>query len=175
MAPPSGPSSRDIHTGRLIMRPVSGGDLPDLQALKADPRVFAIMLGGVRTPQRTAEELADETLLWARRGVGMWALRLADTGRFAGIAGLMERADGRGLALRFALRTDMQGRGYAAEAAGAALRFAHERAGIPRVVAVCRESNIGSRIVLGAIGMRQIDSFERDGNTMLLYESVARG
>jgi RimJ/RimL family protein N-acetyltransferase len=69
----------------------------------------------------------------------------------------------------------MQGRGYAAEAAGAALRFAHERAGIPRVVAVCRESNIGSRIVLGAIGMRQIDSFERDGNTMLLYESVARG
>jgi RimJ/RimL family protein N-acetyltransferase len=170
-----GPSSRDIHTGRLIMRPVSGADLPDLQALKADPRVFAIMLGGVRTPQRTAEELAEETLQWARRGVGLWALRLANGGRFVGIAGLMERADGRGLALRFALRTDMQGQGFAAEAAGAALRFAHERAAVPRVVAVCRESNIGSRIVLGAIGMRHVDSFERDGNTMLLYESTAGG
>ncbi len=163
----------EIQTGRLTMRPVSAADLPELQALKGDPRVFAIMLGGVRTPQRTAEELAEETSLWARRGVGMWSLRRTGRRDFVGIAGLMERSDGRGLALRFALRTDMQGHGYASEAAGAALRFAHDHAGIERVVAVARESNIGSRIVLGAIGMRHVDTFERDGHIMLHFESVA--
>ena len=44
--------------GAAGAEPVGGADLPDLRALKADPRVFAIMLGGVRTPVQTAEELA---------------------------------------------------------------------------------------------------------------------
>ena len=52
-----------------------GRDLPDLQALKADPRVFAVMLGGVRTPNRTADELAEEIAYWGRRGIGIWAGR----------------------------------------------------------------------------------------------------
>jgi protoheme IX farnesyltransferase len=61
----------------------------------------------------------------------------------------------------------VQGQGYAPEAAGAALRFAHERAGIGRVIALAREDNIASRIVLGAIGMRESGRFERAGVPML--------
>ena len=48
-----------LRTARLTLTPVNGIDLPDLQAIKADPRVFAIMLGGVRTAQQAAEELAQ--------------------------------------------------------------------------------------------------------------------
>ena len=44
-----------IRTGRLVLTPVGGADLPDLRAIKADPQVFAVMLGGVRNHAQTAE------------------------------------------------------------------------------------------------------------------------
>lgn len=157
------------------MRPVSGVDLPGLQALKADPRVFAVMLGGVRTRQRTVEELAEEICFWGRHGVGMWVVRHRVSGVFMGITGFMDRPDGRGIGLRFAFFVAEQGHGYASEAAGAALRFAHERAGVRRVVAVARADNFGSRQVLGGIGMRECEAFERDGVAMLMFESVSGG
>ena len=43
-----------LRTARLVLTPVGGADLVDLRAIKADPRVFAIMLGGVPTPEQTA-------------------------------------------------------------------------------------------------------------------------
>jgi len=154
------------------MEPVSYRHLEHLIALKSDPRVFAIMLGGVRVPVQVVEELAAEMTMWSRRGVGIWAV--FEGRAFVGITGFMERADGRGIALRFAFSPESRGRGLAREAAGAALRFAHEVAGLPRVIAVAREDNIDSRTVLGAIGMRYCESFRRDGYRMLVFESVSR-
>ena len=160
-----------LRTARLVLSPVGGSDLADLRAIKADPSVFAVMLGGVRDPVQTAEDLAHDVIAWGQHGFGIWAIR--EAGRFVGITGLEHRPDGRGVALRFALWPEAQGRGLAREAAFAALRFGHDRAGLPRIVAVARESNFGSRMVLGGIGMREADTFEQRGYTMILYESVA--
>ena len=160
-----------LRTAQAVMAPVSPADLADLQALKADPRVFATMLGGVRSPPQAAAELATDLTFWAARGVGIWTVRDAAGGAFLGIAGLMERPDGLGIALRFAFWPEARGRGLARAAAGAALRFAHERAGIARVVAVAREDNIASRMVLGAIGMTERGAFLRGGQRMLIYAS----
>ncbi len=161
-----------IRTARLVLTPVTWNDLRDLQALKADPRVFAIMLGGVRTPVQAAEELAEDIAFWAARGCGMWAVRDPGTGGFQGITGFMQRPDGRGIALRFAFWPQARGRGLAREASGAALQFGHERAGLGRIVAVAREDNIASRTVLGGIGMRECESFVQQGRLMLLYIST---
>src|SRR5580658_8955630 len=163
-----------VRTGRLLMRPVSWQDLDDLRALKSNPEVFAVMLGGVRTHAQVADELAEDVMFWGAHGVGMWAVREAGTERFLGYVGLHERPDGRGFALRFALTVASQGRGYASEAAAAALRFAHERAGLDRVVAVARESNFASRMVLGGIGMVECDVYLRDGYRVVVFESVRR-
>ncbi len=164
-----------LRTGRLVMRPVAYGDLADLVALKGDPLVYAVMLGGVRSAVECAEDLAEDIGFWGRHGVGMWAVREAAGEAFVGYVGLHGRPDGRGEALRFAVVTAAQGRGYASEAAGAALRFAHERAGMRRVIAVARETNIGSRQILGAIGMRHCETYKRDGYNVLVYESVRPG
>jgi RimJ/RimL family protein N-acetyltransferase len=164
-----------LRTARTVLRPVAWADLPDLTALKSDARVYAVMLGGVRTPARVAEEMAADLSLWGARGVGMWTVRDAGDAAFLGIAGLHERPDGRGLALRFAFRPEARGRGLAREAAGAALRFAHDRAGIIRVIAVARQANFASRTVLGAIGMRECTAFVQAGHPMLEYESVDPG
>ena len=159
-----------LRTARLVLSPVGGSDLADLCAIKADPLVFAVMLGGVRDAAQTAEDLASDVIAWGQHGFGIWTIR--EAGRFVGLTGLEHRPDGRGVALRFALWPEAQGRGLAREAAFAALRFGHDRAGLPRIIAVARESNFGSRMVLGGIGMRATGTFEQRGYTMILYESV---
>jgi RimJ/RimL family protein N-acetyltransferase len=159
-----------LRTARLVLTPVGGADLPDLRIFKADPSVFAVMLGGVRNHAQTAEDLAGDVMNWGQYGFGIWAIR--ELGRFVGITGLEHRPDGRGVALRFAVSHEAQGRGLAREAAFAALCFGRDRAGLQRIVGVARESNFGSRMVLGGIGMRPVDTFEQHGYTMILYEST---
>jgi RimJ/RimL family protein N-acetyltransferase len=163
---------RTLRTARLVLTPVSGADLIDLGAIKSDPRVFAIMLGGVRNASQTAEDLARDVAAWGARGYGIWAVREVADQRFVGIAGLEHRSDNRGIALRFALWPDVQGRGLAREAAGAALRFGHDQAGLRRIVAVAREANFASRTVLGSIGMVPCEEFVQNGHAMILFESV---
>jgi len=161
-----------LRTARLVLTPVGGADLPDLYAIAADPRVSALMLGGVRNHAQTAEDLARRVVAWGRYGFGIWSIREAENNRFVGVTGLEHRTDGRGVAIRFALWPEAQGRGMAREAAWSALRFGHEQARLPRIVAVARESNFASRTVLGGIGMREAESFDRHGDKMLLYESM---
>ena len=163
---------RTLRTARLVLTPVGGADLPDLRALKADPRVFAVMLGGVRNAAETADDLARDVMAWGEHGYGMWAIRERDSQRFVGVTGLEARADSRGVALRFALWPEAQGHGLAREAASAALRFGHERARLTRIVAVARETNFASRTVLGSIGMTACERFVQDGHGMVLFESV---
>ena len=161
-----------LRTARLVLTPVGGADLADLRAIKADPRVFAIMLGGVRSPEQTARELAEDVVAWSKHGFGMWAIREGAGATFVGTAGLQRRSDSRGIALRFALWPEAQGRGLAREAAGATLRFGHEQARLRRIVAVARESNFASRMILGGIGMVERASFLQLGWRMVMYESV---
>ncbi len=160
-----------LRTGRMVLTPYRPQDFAELAAFKANPLVWAAMLGGVRSPGQTADDLAAEIAFWGSHDIGMWTAR-DPAGALLGVTGLHERPDARGTALRFAFDPAMRGRGLAREAAGAVLRDAHDRAGLTRVVAVARDSNLSSRTVLGAIGMREADSFPQDGNTMLLYESL---
>ena len=162
-----------LRTARLVLMPAGGADLPDLRAIMADPQVFAVMLGGVRSAQQTAEEVAEYVIGWGANGFGMWAVREIVNGRFVGISGLERRPDGRGVALRFALWPEARGLGLAREAAAAALLFGHQRVRLRRIVAVARENNFGSRTVLGSIGMVECASFVQQGRRMMMYESLA--
>ena len=131
------------------------------------------MLGGVRSRIEARDDLADDIRHWGAHGYGTWVVHLHEGGSLLGLVALRERPDGRGIGLRFAFWPNVHGRGIAAEAAAAALRYGHATAGLPRIVAVARESNVRSRQVLGSIGMRLAGTFERDGWGMLLYESIS--
>jgi RimJ/RimL family protein N-acetyltransferase len=162
---------RGITTGRLSMLPPAPEQLPDLIRLKADERVFGFMLHGVRTPARTREELEDDIDFWQVRGYGTWSVFVRGSGEFLGICGLMERPDGRGVALRYALWPECRGKGYAREAARAALDFGHA-AGLKRIIAVARYTNHASRAVMTDIGMRPCADFMHKGEAMLVFESL---
>lgn len=164
-------SARLLTTERLMLIPPGRENLPDLIRLKADERVFGWMLHGVRSEQRTREELEDDADFWEVRGYGTWCVFERASGDFLGICGFMERPDGRGVALRYALWPECRGRGYAREAARAALSFGH-RAGLARIIAVAREENAASRAVLTDIGMAPAGEFLHQGHRMLLFESL---
>lgn len=161
--------SRSVRTPRLLLKPVTWRDMEDMVRLKADGGAFGRMLGGVRSRQQAELEMADDIAFWACHRVGIFTIH--EQGRFVGMTGIHDRPDGRGFALRFALFPWASGRGIAREAASAALNFAHD-AGINKVIAVAAESNVASRTILGGIGMRVEEKFERDGQTMLVYESI---
>jgi RimJ/RimL family protein N-acetyltransferase len=167
-------TARLVRTQRLTLVPPGKENLPDLIRLKADTRVFELMLHGVRNAARTREELEDDIAFWAVRGYGTWCVFLTETGEFLGIAGLMERPDGRGVALRFALWPECRGQGYAREAAKAGLEFGH-RTGLKRIIAVAWVENLASRQVLQDIGMVECDAFHHKGRQMLVYESIVAG
>ncbi|HYF09114.1 MAG TPA: GNAT family N-acetyltransferase [Acetobacteraceae bacterium] len=167
-------SSRILRTERLTLLPPGLENLPDLVRLKADERVFGFMLHGVRAPERTREELEDDIDFWEVRGYGTWCVHETATGEFLGICGLMERSDGRGVALRYALWPECRGKGLAREAARAAIAFGH-RAGLRRIIAIARETNESSLAVMRDIGMRPAGEFRHQGHRMLVHESVAEG
>ena len=162
-----------LRTGRLWLAPFSPADLPDLVRFKANPLTWATMLGGVRRPEQTAAELAEELSFWARHDIGMWTAR-DQAGLLLGVTGLHERYDSRGTALRVAFDPAVRGHGLAREAAGAVLQDAHNRAGLTRVIAVARETNLASRMLLGAIGMREESVFDQGGHRMHLFASERR-
>ncbi len=162
---------RTLTTPRLSLLPPGPEHLPELIRLKGDERAFGLMLHGVRSPERTREELEDDMDFWLVRGYGTWSVFERATGDFLGICGLMERPDGRGVALRFALWPECRGKGFAREAAAAALEFGH-RAGLTRIIGVARETNLASRAVLSDIGMRECGEFRHQGHRMLVFESV---
>lgn len=85
LRPPLPPPHKNLHLGRSasFWNPPEGGfltrgsegrrgrpdayvelgaDLADLRAMKANPRVFAVMLGGVRTPEQTGAESAEDLI-----------------------------------------------------------------------------------------------------------------
>lgn len=164
-------TSRIVRTARLTLLPVGWENLPELTRLKGDARVFSTMLHGVRGPGRTREELEDDIDFWQVRGYGTWCVHLNADESFLGLCGLMERPDGRGVALRYALWPEARGHGYAREAARAALVFGHQ-AGLARIIAVARESNLASVEVLTDIGMTPSGEFTNHGHRMLVFAST---
>ncbi|QDH17088.1 GNAT family N-acetyltransferase [Swingsia samuiensis] len=161
---------RGIRTTRLSLKPVEWQDLEDMIALKTNAGAFGRMLGGVRSRHTVEKEMAEDISFWAERKIGIFTIREND--QFVGMTGVHERPDGRGLGLRFSIFPWASGRGIAREAANAAVQYVFNT-GEKRIIAVAREDNLASRIVLGGIGFHQIDTFERDGYVMYLYEIIA--
>ena len=164
----TGTPERQLRTPRLLLAPYAWDDFAVLAALKADPSVWGQMLGGVCSPAQAAIELEADLRFWASHGVGMWTAR--NGGGLAGVTGLHERPDARGIALRFAFSPKCRGQGLAREAAAAVLEDAHAR-GLTRVVGVTRVDNWASRRVLEAIGMAEETRFTQAGRPKVLYAS----
>ena len=148
-----------LRSERLLLARPREGDLADLVALHADPRVMAT-LGGVRDAAATEAQFRDFDAHWARYAFGPWILRDPETRHFLGRGGLRHVAvEGRDeVELLYALAADAWGRGYAGELARESVRIAFEILRLPELVCFTLPTNERSLAVMRRAGFQ----YQRD-------------
>lgn len=140
------------RTERLALDIPVPADLEELHALNSDPRVWTHFPSLRPTRLAQSQEILDVWReCWAADGLGSWIVRDRATGEFLGFAGCrVVRGVFWNLGYRF--RPEAQGRGFATEAARAALDAAHEVHPELPVVAYLVEHNAASARVAERLG-----------------------
>ena len=108
--------------------------------------------------RRQSDELIEQIEEgFERHGFGLWALEVRDGGDLIGLTGFsvpeFEADFTPAVEVGWRLAAPAWGRGYATEAARAALGFGFERAGLDEVVSFTSAGNRRSRAVMERIGM----------------------
>jgi RimJ/RimL family protein N-acetyltransferase len=158
-----------LETERLCLRPFRGSDFDDYAALCADPEVSRYLGRGPFSREQAWRHLAFLIGHWQIRGYGMWALTKRETGTFLGMTGFAEPDGWPGFELAWVLTRRAWGRGYATEAARAALDYAFAVLGKTRVISLIHPANHASIRVAERLGESLQDQIEMQGRTLLVF------
>lgn len=166
------PAAATLDTPRLKLRPFTAADAPAYAAICADAEVMRFIgSGAVQTAAEAWRSMATFLGHWQLRGYGMWALELRASGALIGRVGYLDPPDWPGFELGWLLGREHWGRGYAREAAAAALRHAFDDMQRDRVISLIRPGNERSVRVAEAIGERLAGRVELLGSEALVYEA----
>jgi ribosomal-protein-alanine N-acetyltransferase len=154
-----------LRTARLVLRRWHDEDIDAFAALAADPVVMEFLRP---LPDRAAAEawVAQAQQHWRRYGFGRWVVALPGEAAFVGVVGLT-RVDYQAhftpaIEIAWRLARAYWGRGYATEAAQAALAQGFRDHGIDAVVAVTVPANVRSRRVMERLGMTRLPQDDFD-------------
>ncbi len=145
-----------LETRRLILRPWREEDRAAFAAINADPRVMA------HFPKVLDRSESDEIFArvldgFAGQGYGPWALEARGGRPFVGFCGIWSPRFSAHftpcIEIGWRLAFGAWGRGYATEAAQAALAFAFDRMELEEIVAYAVPENLRSRQVMERLGM----------------------
>ena len=148
-----------IETERLNLREMSEADAGFMLEVLNDPG-FVRFVGdrGVRTLEGAARYISERFVeSYRQNGFGLWLVETKDEKMPAGICGLLRRETLPGVEVGYAFLPQFRSKGYAFEAASAAMAYARDVLGLPRLYAVVNPDNAGSIRVLEKLGMK----FER--------------
>ena len=159
-----------VDTPRLRLRPFTEGDVAALHALMQDPEVMRYV-GDRRVPtlQETWRAVAGWLGHWALRGYGMWAIEERDVGAVIGRAGIINPADWPGPEVGYVLGRDWWGRGYATEAARAAMEWGFATIGFDRLISLIDPANTASIAVAERLGEKLAGETDLLGHRVLVY------
>ena len=157
-----------IETERLTLRNWREEDIEPFIRHLNTPAVMR-WLGGVRSREQQAAVVRDRFIAWQEAlGFTFWVVERKADGELLGLCGL-KLSDDPGspvegeYEIAWRLREDCWGRGYAKEAATAALDFAFVRIGAERVVALTVEENSASWGLMRRLGMTRRPDLDYDG------------
>jgi RimJ/RimL family protein N-acetyltransferase len=152
-----------LPTARLVLRRWQDSDREPFAALNGDPETMRYFPA---TLDRAASDMMIDRIEagFDRRGYGLWALEVTETGEFIGFTGLNPMPDGvpgaGGTEVGWRLARSAWHRGYATEAARAALGVAFDGAGLPEIWSMTAILNEPSQAVMRRLGLREVARFD---------------
>ena len=145
-----------ITTDRLILRRWRDDDLAPFAALNADQTAMRFM-PGVMTAEETRALIGRIEEHFRAHGFGIWAVEAAGVAPFVGFVGLQrvgfEAHFTPAVEIGWRLAPMHWGKGYATEAARAALRFGFEDLTLDQIVSFTVAANKASWSVMERLGM----------------------
>jgi RimJ/RimL family protein N-acetyltransferase len=150
------PAIPTLGTDRLVLRPFGPQDFEPYAEMMADPGVarFLTLDGKPQSRGDAWRGLAALIGCWTLRGFGVWAVTEASNGDFVGRVGPWQPEGWPGFEVGWGIAPDRQGRGYATEAAAAAVHWAFTVLGQAEVVHIIRPDNTPSQAVARRLGAR---------------------
>lgn len=146
----------ELRTDRLLLRGWRDADREPFATLNADPAVVEFLNGPLTRDQSDAMVDRIEAS-WAGKGYGLWAVQVVDGPEFIGYVGLwdalFEAPFTPAIEVGWRLARSAWGRGYASEAARAAVGYGYGTLGLPEVLSFTAATNLRSRAVMERIGM----------------------
>jgi RimJ/RimL family protein N-acetyltransferase len=157
----------ELETERLVLRGFGDADLDEWAALCADPEVMR----WVGEPEGISREQSWRDIAymaghWVLRGFGLWAVVERDGGAIVGRTGLTRPEGWPGIEVGWRIAHDRWGRGYAPEAAAAAVEWGREALGLDHVISLIEDHNLASGRVAEKLGMRA------EGRTRILDGTI---
>ena len=159
-----------LETERLVLRMFTAADFEAYAAMCGDPEVMRFIGDGQPlAPPMAWRSLATVIGHWSLRGYGLWAVTERASGVLVGRVGFWNPDGWPGFELGWLLGRSHWGRGYATEAARAALAWAFTQLGQPHVISLIYPDNSASIRVATRLGERLADRIELMGKPVLLY------
>jgi RimJ/RimL family protein N-acetyltransferase len=157
-----------LLTERLRLRPAGVDDLEAWLAISRDAET--VWWGEPSsTPDDARTNLEKQIANQARHGFSLWAVELRPEGSVIGATGLQHLADGDEVEVGYRFLREHRGRGYATEAARAAIRFGFDELGLDRIVAVTLPTNLASRRVMEKCGLTFVGTVNVYGRAQVKY------
>ena len=162
--------SDSLETERLLLRMFRNDDFEAYHAMCGDTEVMEFIGDGKALTRLEAwRQIAAMLGHWQLRGYGSWALEEKSSGRLLGRAGFINPEGWPELEIGWMLGRESWGRGYATEAARAALEHGRSAFGFTRVTSLIAPQNIRSIRVAERIGGREESGIEFLGKTLRVY------
>jgi RimJ/RimL family protein N-acetyltransferase len=154
-----------LQTERLVLRAWQEADRAPFAALNADPAVVEFLGRPLEVAESDAliERIVDH---WRDDGFGLWAVERQEDRAFLGFTGLsrpsFEAAFMPAVEVGWRLAAAAWGRGYATEAARAAVAFGFEELGLDEIVSFTVPANVRSRALMERLRMTRDPSDDFD-------------
>jgi RimJ/RimL family protein N-acetyltransferase len=165
-----------LVTERLALRRHRLDDFPYAARMWGDPAVTRHVGGRPFTQEEVWARIMRYVGHWELLGYGYWAIEERDTGRFVGEAGFadfhrdMEPSLADIPELGWVLTPSAQGRGYATEAAQAAVAWGDRRFDRAKTACIIHPENTASIRVAAKVGYREVQATTYKGHPIIVFE-----
>jgi RimJ/RimL family protein N-acetyltransferase len=157
------PRSARLETERLLLTPLVVSDADEMVEVLADPRLYEHTGGSPpdlvalreRYTRQAIGSSPDGSEFWFN-----WIVRNRELGAAVGYVQATFVIDNRSVDVAWVVGANYQGRGFAAEAAAAALGWLTSRLCVRRVTAHIAAANRPSQAVAGRLGLMPTDRIE---------------